>query len=191
MRCGRLLITMMFLGAPALALGQQAGSEETPAAQVKCKDGSLSKAGRGACSGHGGMAKAEALPTKKTPVTVEQDHRVRPQSPSVAIPAMVRCKDGTTSETGRGACSRHGGVDKNTGAAPLPVPDSTTRAPADTETKAHNPKAELTPNPPVPAPTPGQATARCKDGTLSHSRHHTGTCSGHGGVAQWLDGTEK
>jgi hypothetical protein len=176
----------VFLGAPALAIGQE--GDEAPAPQVKCKDGTMSKAGRGACSGHGGMAKAEALPTKKTPVTTEDDHRVAPQTPAVATPAMVRCKDGTMSEVGRGACSHHGGVDKSTGAAPLPVPGASKRAPADTEAKAHNPKGELTPNPPVQSPAPGKATARCKDGTLSHSKHHSGTCSGHGGVAEWLDG---
>lgn len=36
-------------------------------------------------------------------------------------------------------------------------------------------------------PPPG-ATARCVDGTYSFSRHHSGTCSHHGGVANWLDG---
>lgn len=30
------------------------------------------------------------------------------------------------------------------------------------------------------------ATARCKDGTDSHSKHKSGTCSGHGGVDEWL-----
>lgn len=28
-------------------------------------------------------------------------------------------------------------------------------------------------------------TARCKDGTTSHSTSRSGTCSGHGGVAAW------
>lgn len=28
-------------------------------------------------------------------------------------------------------------------------------------------------------------SAHCRDGTLSHSRHHRGTCSGHGGVGHW------
>jgi len=27
--------------------------------------------------------------------------------------------------------------------------------------------------------------ARCRDGTYSHSETHSGTCSGHHGVAQW------
>lgn len=28
-------------------------------------------------------------------------------------------------------------------------------------------------------------TARCCDGTESHSQHRSGTCSGHGGVCEW------
>ncbi|MGY6130420.1 DUF3761 domain-containing protein (plasmid) [Paraburkholderia strydomiana] len=33
---------------------------------------------------------------------------------------------------------------------------------------------------------PEGATARCRDGSYSFSRHHSGTCSRHGGVASWL-----
>jgi hypothetical protein len=33
---------------------------------------------------------------------------------------------------------------------------------------------------------PEGATARCRDGTYSFSRHHSGTCSRHGGVVGWL-----
>lgn len=33
----------------------------------------------------------------------------------------------------------------------------------------------------------GRATAICNDGHTSYSRHHSGTCSDHGGVQQWLD----
>ncbi len=36
-------------------------------------------------------------------------------------------------------------------------------------------------------PAPTEATARCRDGTYSFSRHHSGTCSHHGGVDVWLD----
>jgi len=35
------------------------------------------------------------------------------------------------------------------------------------------------------SPPPG-ATARCRDGTYSFSKHRSGTCSHHGGVAVWL-----
>jgi hypothetical protein len=33
---------------------------------------------------------------------------------------------------------------------------------------------------------PAGATARCNDGTYSFSQHRSGTCSHHGGVAEWL-----
>jgi hypothetical protein len=45
----------------------------------------------------------------------------------------------------------------------------------------------------VPSPTrtadgqpPQGASAKCRDGTFSFSRHRQGTCSHHGGVAEWL-----
>jgi hypothetical protein len=47
-------------------------------------------------------------------------------------------------------------------------------------------------SPPLPLYTPpaapAGATARCNDGTFSYSTHHSGTCSHHGGVDEWLDG---
>jgi Protein of unknown function (DUF3761) len=33
---------------------------------------------------------------------------------------------------------------------------------------------------------PAGASAICRDGTFSFSRHRRGTCSRHGGVAEWL-----
>jgi hypothetical protein len=33
---------------------------------------------------------------------------------------------------------------------------------------------------------PKGASAQCKDGTYSFSKHHSGTCSGHKGVKKWL-----
>ena len=40
---------------------------------------------------------------------------------------------------------------------------------------------------PAYAPSvPSGASAVCRDGTYSFSRHRSGTCSGHGGVARWL-----
>ena len=40
------------------------------------------------------------------------------------------------------------------------------------------------PDPGAPGTPPG-ATARCNDGTYSYSANHRGTCSHHGGVAEW------
>lgn len=44
----------------------------------------------------------------------------------------------------------------------------------------HSPAHSITGKPPE------GATAKCRDGTFSFSRHHSGTCSHHGGVASWL-----
>jgi Protein of unknown function (DUF3761) len=34
---------------------------------------------------------------------------------------------------------------------------------------------------------PQGASAQCRDGSYSFSRHHQGTCSHHGGVLHWLN----
>lgn len=34
---------------------------------------------------------------------------------------------------------------------------------------------------------PAGATAQCSDGSYSFSQHHSGTCSHHGGVSNWLN----
>jgi hypothetical protein len=37
-----------------------------------------------------------------------------------------------------------------------------------------------------PSHDPRGATAQCRDGTYSYSRHASGTCSHHGGVRRWI-----
>jgi hypothetical protein len=89
-----------------------------------------------------------------------------------AAQETVTCKDGSTGKAGRGACGHHGGVAKGVAAQPAsPAAEPSPAAPARAPSKA---------------PVAGQPTARCKDGTMSHSKQHSGSCSHHGGVAQWL-----
>jgi len=38
----------------------------------------------------------------------------------------------------------------------------------------------------VDGKVPVGASAKCRDGSYSFSKHHRGTCSGHGGVGSWL-----
>jgi hypothetical protein len=38
------------------------------------------------------------------------------------------------------------------------------------------------------AAIPAGATGKCKDGTYTMQATHSGACSGHGGVANWLPG---
>jgi len=98
------------------------------------------------------------------------------------------CKDGTTSAaTGRGACSGHGGVQKAGKPATAAAPASTesaspAAAPAPAPQAAPDGKAAATSG----NTDPTGATAKCKDGTYSKSKHHKGSCSHHGGVAEFL-----
>jgi hypothetical protein len=109
---------------------------------------------------------------------------------TIGVPSLVTaqdtvtCKDGTLGKAGRGACSHHGGVARSAtepGAEPG-SPPSQAPAPA-TPPPARAPSTGRAPSKP---PVAGQPTARCKDGTMSYSKHHGGSCSHHGGVAQWL-----
>jgi hypothetical protein len=115
--------------------------------------------------------------------------------------ATGQCDDGTytRAKNQQGACSSHGGVKTWYGepAAAAPAPAAkTSRVPKPARTSAPTTTAEPEAAPPAPvtktpaktappAGTPADATAKCKDGTYSHSKHHSGTCSHHGGVAEW------
>ena len=95
----------------AISLPSMADSALTPPART-CTDGTTSTAaGKGACSGHGGVQKASpgtagamTAPAKATPPAST--------TPSPPAGATAKCKDGTYSKSkGRsGACSKHGGV---------------------------------------------------------------------------------
>jgi hypothetical protein len=169
-------------------------------AATTCKDGTTSSAtGKGACSGHGGVQKAASTTAPAA----------APAAPATAAPAPASsstpttCKDGTTSSaTGKGACSGHGGVQKatkskpaaaaTTDSAPASAPAAAaTAAPAATTAAGPAAAKSSTASKSTPASTasntdPSGATAKCKDGTYSKSQHRSGTCSSHGGVAEWL-----
>jgi hypothetical protein len=172
---------------------------------VRCGDGTISIAqGRGACSHHGGVA---ARP--RVEPTDRQARKTEPARRRSLPDLVIRCADGTTSlAAGRGACSHHGG------AVGKVEPDRTNRVDTEAETRVPTPglvvkcddgtvspagrgacshhggiarestrasePREQTVNPEAPTP-------RCKDGTVSYSLHHSGTCSSHGGVREWLD----
>jgi hypothetical protein len=187
MRTTPLSRTLLMIGMTlALGLGGATTHAESNAAAVTCKDGSTSAAKRGACSHHGGIAKAgETAPPKKAAPAAEAPAAPAPASASNA--ATVTCKDGTTSAAGRGACSHHGGIAKAGETAPPKK-----AAPARAEAPAAPAPASAAPKDTTGKNTdPTGATAKCKDGTFSHSPRHTGTCSHHGGVGEWLDGSGK
>src|SRR5580658_4572331 len=130
--CGALLSAAL-LAAPAITLAQDAstGTGTTSTAPLPtCKDGTTAtKAGKGGCKGHGGVAKTTAAGTSTAaPAAGAAAAAPAAASSSSSSGATVTCKDGTTStKTGRGACSGHGGVNKSAGGA---ASTATTTAPA-------------------------------------------------------------
>jgi Protein of unknown function (DUF3761) len=107
--------------------------------------------------------------------------------------APTTCKDGTTSTaTGRGACSSHGGVQKtSSSSAPAAASPAAATPPAATPKSAPAASSAAPPAAKSAGNTdPTGATAKCKDGTYSKSKSHSGACSHHGGVDQWLNASQ-
>ncbi len=67
-------------------------------------------------------------------------------------------------------------VNNSTTTPALPAPNGTYK----------NVDNKLVPSPYYAPTAPVGATAKCRDGTYSFSQHRSGTCSHHGGVAEWL-----
>jgi hypothetical protein len=215
-------IALALFGAVLLST-PRARAADTTAATVTCTDGTTSKAGRGACSHHGGIAKAGAASAPAA--ATNRAPTARGDQDGTGAPPTVSCKDGTQSKGGRGACSHHGGVADAAPNGPSGAPSAAPPQEGAGETQGVMCKdgsrsarsgrgacshhggiataggatpADTAPAEPAPARASGGkhadatgATAKCKDGTFSHSAHHTGTCSHHGGVAEWLDAPGK
>jgi len=148
-------------------------------ATFQCKDGSYStaKTSTGACSRHGGVDHPMGGAASSTAPAANA-----PAAGGAPANATFECKDGTysTAKTSQGACSRHGGVDHAlTGGASTPAASAPTAG--QKEPPATGQAGTVT----RPAGAPANATAKCRDGTFSASQHHSGTCSHHGGVAEW------
>ena len=155
---------IFFAVATTLALALPAMAKSS-AAEVQCTDGSTGKAGRGACSRHGGVAKgapsnAEALPDPTA------NERVAPGRNAPAAQARTRTQSRDSQDQNAPAERKGSVLGKIFGRRDSSdTPRSSTRE----------------------APAGKAPMATCKDGTTSYSAHHSGTCSGHGGVQQWLD----
>lgn len=104
---------------------------------------------RSAVTGVVGVCLALALAT--TPVIAQT-------SGTTTAPAGVICQDGTTStKSGRGACSKHGGIDKSAGTSGSAAATSTTSTPVSASAPAATPATKSTPtaaNPPAEQPRP-------------------------------------
>jgi uncharacterized protein DUF3761 len=170
-------------------------------ATAQCEDGSYSHATtqQGACSSHGGIktwygdsAASTPAPPSRTATstsTAPKPPRTSASTPATPTGATAQCKDGSYSsaKTRSGACTGHGGVatwladsTASTTAAPqTSTEEQKTVPPASTAVESRAPGRSAA------VSAPADATAKCKDGTYSHSKTHTGACSHHGGVAEW------
>lgn len=108
--CGAFLSAAL-LAAPAITLAQDTSAAPLPV----CKDGTTAtKAGRGACRGHGGVNKDAGASTAAPAAGAAAAAPAAAAKGSSTSSGPVTCKDGTTSDKGgRGACSGHGGVNKS------------------------------------------------------------------------------
>jgi hypothetical protein len=154
--------------APAPAASTTPAAAAAPAstataATVTCNDGTSSKGGRGACSGHGGVNKSATGGATTAAPAAAPAAAAAPASTAAAstttAAAMVTCTDGTSSKGGRGACSGHGGINKNaaSGGAAAPAAAAPAAAPAAAATSPAGAMSKYTP-PAQPAPGggPGQ-----------------------------------
>ncbi len=93
------------------ALSLPAWADSTP---TTCKDGTTSTStGKGTCSGHGGVQKAGTSAASAAPAAAAPAAAPAAPAAPAASGATSTCKDGTTStSTGKGTCSGHGGVQK-------------------------------------------------------------------------------
>jgi hypothetical protein len=105
-----------------------------------------------------------------------------------AKPATVSAT--TTTTTRHYDCSKAGNANKTackSGSSVAPTVPSAPVATTHTTTVAqHRATATTTTGQNTSAAGPNGATAKCRDGSMSFSAHRSGTCSRHGGVAQFF-----
>jgi hypothetical protein len=173
----RMRMTQTFSAVGAAALIALALAPANLAAQTKpknatgqCKDGTYTtaKSKEGACSSHGGVTtwyadtnigKSAAQATKDGAATAGK------ATADVAKTTGEATKDAGKATAGAattGAKSAASATKKGIGAV---------TGSAKTATK--------------PSDAPAAATGKCKDGTYTEAKEHSGACSKHGGVAAW------
>ena len=190
----------LLLGATSamlFALPMSMRAQAVPA-QLTCKDGSMSASGKGACSGHGGVdKKATKAATKASTKAATADKAVKLDAKTKAAAATA-----PTAMPAPAPAAKPMPAAAKTAPAPVPAPSAAATKPAAAPTAAA-PKGVAPPVAAAPSKAAPQAaasataskdgppTAKCKDGSMSYSKGHSGACSRHGGVAEWLDGTAK
>ena len=157
----------------ALAFAPAAGAQGT---KVTCKDGTTSTAtGRGACSGHGGVAPAAATKAA-TKAAAKAD-----KAEDKAAAKSDKAADKTASKAEKAADKAAAKADKGTAKTAAKSEKAADKASAKADKAADKAATKST-----TVAAAGEVTAKCKDGTTSKAKNRRGACSGHGGVESWL-----
>src|SRR5580700_9075093 len=189
------------LGVPAPALAQ---ADATAAATaVICKDGTTSPhGGRGACSGHGGIDKSATAPagtaagssaSGSAPAAAaagSSSGKATSGAPaSAAGAATVMCNDGTTStHSGRGACSGHGGVNKSASPGSSATAGATSAKPA---TMASAPAVPAAPAPAAPKSATTAAAPAAMTAATTPAKPAAQAAPGGGPGQVWVNTASK
>jgi hypothetical protein len=196
-----------FLLAPTISRAQ--------AAEVICKDGNTSEGGRGACSGHGGIDKAateKAVKAAKKKAADEAKAAKKAKAEEAKVAADKKAEEAKAAkeakkqaaaeakaakkakaEEAKGAVEQKGEAAKEKAESKLAAEKESAKEAREKATKETHEKLAKPPGAAKEKDDEGKGppTAKCKDGSLSYSEHHTGACSRHGGVEEWLDGTKE
>jgi hypothetical protein len=155
----------------ALALALGLSSTALAADRVTCKDGTTATAARGACSGHGGVIKAAH---EKRASSKASSKLKRAEEHARASVSKARHRKSEPKEKREASARERESAHRAQARAPEGALHRA--APRAREERSGAPSTDA-----------AGAIARCADGTYSHASTHSGACSRHGGVAQWMD----
>ena len=144
-------------------------------ATVTCKDGSKSKGGQGACSGHGGIAPAGETKKEMKATKAEEKKEAKAEAKKEAkAEAKKETKADAKKETK--AEKKETQAEKKEARAEKKAEKAADKAAAkDAKMSAKDDDKD-----------PKGATAECKDHTYSHAKNYQGACSNHGGILKKL-----
>lgn len=109
--------------------------------------------------------------TSQTPSVIQESHETQTTNTDTASNANTNTDEVTNTVT-------------NINTAPTTVVESTPTATSPNGTYKNVDNVNVS-RPYVAPSKPSGASAKCRDGSYSFSTHRSGTCSHHGGVAEW------